>query len=84
MQWPVARNPSQRNTPQLPRQFRTAASDGRSNSAAALLNLIANAIDSIAVEDGPRVLSVSSEVRGGDDVVVSVADTGAGMPAHVG
>jgi signal transduction histidine kinase len=44
-----------------------------------LLNLIANAIDSMAVEDGPRVLSVSSEVHGGDDVVVSVADTGAGI-----
>jgi signal transduction histidine kinase len=44
-----------------------------------LLNLIANAIDSMAAEDGPRVLSVSSEVHGGDDVVVSVADTGAGI-----
>jgi signal transduction histidine kinase len=44
-----------------------------------LLNLIANAIDSMAVEDGPRILSVSSEVRAGDDVVVSVADTGAGI-----
>jgi signal transduction histidine kinase len=32
-----------------------------------LLNLIANAIDSMAVEDGPRVLSVSSEVHGGDE-----------------
>jgi signal transduction histidine kinase len=44
-----------------------------------LLNLIANAIDSMAVEDGPRVLYVSSEVRDDDDVVVSVADTGAGI-----
>jgi signal transduction histidine kinase len=44
-----------------------------------LLNLIANAIDAMAVEDGPRVLSVSSEVLDGDDVVVSVADTGAGI-----
>ena len=44
-----------------------------------LLNLIANAIDSMAVEDGPRVLSVSSEVRDGEDIVVSVADTGAGI-----
>jgi signal transduction histidine kinase len=47
-----------------------------------LLNLIANAIDSMAVEDGPRVLSVSSEVHGDDDVVVSVADTGAGIGAQ--
>jgi signal transduction histidine kinase len=44
-----------------------------------LMNLFANAIDSMAVEDGLRVLSVSSEVRDGDDVVVSVADTGAGI-----
>ena len=47
-----------------------------------LLNLIANAIDSMAVEDGPRVLSVSSEVHGGDDVVVSIADTGAGIKSQ--
>jgi signal transduction histidine kinase len=44
-----------------------------------LVNLIANAIDAMAIEDGPRILSVSSEVRDGDDVVVSVADTGAGI-----
>ena len=44
-----------------------------------LLNLISNAIDAMAVEAGPRVLSVSSEVRDGDDVVVSVADTGPGI-----
>jgi C4-dicarboxylate-specific signal transduction histidine kinase len=43
------------------------------------LNLIANGIDSMAVEYGPRVLSVSSEVHGGDDVVVSSADAGAGI-----
>jgi signal transduction histidine kinase len=47
-----------------------------------LLNLIGNAIDSMAVEEGPRVLHVSSEVRDGDDVVVSVADTGAGIAPH--
>ncbi len=47
-----------------------------------LLNLIANAIDSMAVEDGPRVLCVDSEVRDGDDVVVSVADTGAGIASQ--
>jgi signal transduction histidine kinase len=48
-----------------------------------LLNLIANAIDSMAIEDGPRILSVSSEVHGGGgDVVVSVADTGAGIKSQ--
>jgi C4-dicarboxylate-specific signal transduction histidine kinase len=40
---------------------------------------LANAVDSMPVEDGPRVLCVSSEVRDGDEVVVSVADTGTGI-----
>jgi signal transduction histidine kinase len=44
-----------------------------------LLNLIANAIDSMAGEDGPRVLSVKSEVHDAGGVMVSVADTGAGI-----
>jgi signal transduction histidine kinase len=44
-----------------------------------LLNLITNAIDSMAGEDGPRVLSVKSEVHDGVGVMVSVADTGAGI-----
>jgi signal transduction histidine kinase len=44
-----------------------------------LVNLIANAIDAMALEDGPRVLGVSAELRDGDDVLISVADTGAGI-----
>lgn len=44
-----------------------------------LLNLITNAIDAMMAEAGPRILRVSAEVRDGDDVVVSVADTGAGV-----
>jgi signal transduction histidine kinase len=47
-----------------------------------LVNLVANAIDAMAVEDGPRVLSVSSEVRDGEQVVISVADTGAGIASQ--
>jgi signal transduction histidine kinase len=47
-----------------------------------LLNLIANAIDSMAGEDGPRVLSVKSEVQDTGGVMVSVADTGAGIGAQ--
>src|ERR1700716_415757 len=43
-----------------------------------LLNLITNAIDSMAAKDGARVLCVSSEVHGGG-VIVSVADTGTGI-----
>jgi signal transduction histidine kinase len=44
-----------------------------------LLNLITNAIDSMAAKDGPRVLCVRSEVHGGASVIVSVADTGTGI-----
>jgi signal transduction histidine kinase len=44
-----------------------------------LLNLITNAIDSMAAKDGVRVLSVRSEVHDGGDVIVSVADTGTGI-----
>jgi signal transduction histidine kinase len=44
-----------------------------------LLNLITNAIDSMAAKDGSRVLCVRSEVRDGGGVIVSVADTGTGI-----
>src|SRR6202521_240993 len=44
-----------------------------------LLNLITNAIDSMATKDGARVLCVRSEVHGGGGVKVSVADTGTGI-----
>jgi signal transduction histidine kinase len=44
-----------------------------------LLNLITNAIDSMAAKDGARVLCVRSEVHDGEGVIVSVADTGTGI-----
>ena len=44
-----------------------------------LLNLITNAIDAMAAKDEPRVLCVRSEPFEGDAVMVSVADTGAGI-----
>jgi signal transduction histidine kinase len=44
-----------------------------------LLNLITNAIDSMAASDGPRVLVVGAEARGTDRVMVSVSDTGMGI-----
>jgi signal transduction histidine kinase len=44
-----------------------------------LLNLIANAIDSMAAKNEPRVLCVKSEVHDGGGVIVSVADTGTGI-----
>lgn len=46
-----------------------------------LLNLIANAIHAMATEDEPRLLSVRSEVYEGTSVMISVADTGAGVRA---
>jgi signal transduction histidine kinase len=44
-----------------------------------LLNLITNAIDSMAAKDGVRVLGVRSEVDDDGGVIVSVADTGNGI-----
>jgi signal transduction histidine kinase len=44
-----------------------------------LLNLITNAIDSMAGKDGMRVLRVKTEVGDGPSVIVSVADTGTGI-----
>jgi signal transduction histidine kinase len=44
-----------------------------------LLNLITNAIDSMAAIDEPRVLCIRSEVHDGGGVMVSVADTGKGI-----
>jgi signal transduction histidine kinase len=44
-----------------------------------LLNLITNAIDSMAAKDGARVLCVRSEVHDDGGVIVSVADTGTGI-----
>jgi signal transduction histidine kinase len=44
-----------------------------------LLNLITNAIDSMATKDGARILRVKSEAHDGGGVMVSVADTGTGI-----
>ena len=43
------------------------------------MNLITNAIDSMATEDGERVLSSRSEVDDSGSVMVSVKDTGKGL-----
>ena len=49
-----------------------------------LLNLITNAIDAMAQQNGPRVLRVRSTLREPDGVMVSVEDTGPGIePAHL-
>jgi signal transduction histidine kinase len=47
-----------------------------------LVNLITNAIESMAAASGSRVLSVRSEMDGGGEVMVSVADTGAGIESQ--
>jgi C4-dicarboxylate-specific signal transduction histidine kinase len=44
-----------------------------------LLNLITNAIDSMAAKDGARILTVRSEVQAGGGVTVSVTDSGTGI-----
>jgi signal transduction histidine kinase len=44
-----------------------------------LMNLMGNAIDSMAARDEPRVLSIKSDIETGGDVKVSVADTGTGI-----
>jgi signal transduction histidine kinase len=49
-----------------------------------LVNLITNAIDSMAGEDGPRALSIKSEIQSGGGIMVSVADTGPGIAEDVG
>jgi signal transduction histidine kinase len=47
-----------------------------------LLNLMMNAVDAMASKDEPRVLSIKSEAYDGDRVIVSVADTGAGITSE--
>lgn len=47
-----------------------------------LLNLITNAIHAMAAEDEPRVLCVRSETHEGNCVIVSIADTGAGIDSQ--
>jgi signal transduction histidine kinase len=44
-----------------------------------VLNLVANAIDSMAAKDGLRVLCVKSGIHGPGRVLVSVADSGTGV-----
>jgi signal transduction histidine kinase len=47
-----------------------------------LVNLITNAIDSMAASDDPRVLRVKSEAYERDGVMISVADSGPGISPH--
>ena len=45
-----------------------------------LLNLILNAIEATRVVDGPRRITVAARLEEGDHLLVSVSDTGAGLP----
>ena len=47
-----------------------------------LVNLITNAIDSMAKVEGSRVLAVQSAIANDGDVRISVADTGAGVASQ--
>jgi signal transduction histidine kinase len=47
-----------------------------------LLNLIMNAIDAMAATGEPRILTVRSQAYEADRVLISVADTGAGISAE--
>jgi signal transduction histidine kinase len=51
----------------------------RSQLQQVLINLITNAIDSMAAKEDPRMLSVKSELYERDGVMISVADSGAGI-----
>jgi signal transduction histidine kinase len=44
-----------------------------------LLNLIMNAVEAMAAKDGPRILKVKCEPYESDRVMLSIADTGAGI-----
>lgn len=44
-----------------------------------LLNLVMNAIDAMAAQNEPRILSLRSESHQGDRVMISVEDTGKGI-----
>jgi signal transduction histidine kinase len=47
-----------------------------------LLNLISNAIDSMATETASRTLSIRSELQAGGVVMISVADSGKGIASQ--
>ena len=51
----------------------------RSQLQQVLINLITNAIDSMAAKEDPRMLCVKSEAYERDGVMISVADSGAGI-----
>jgi signal transduction histidine kinase len=47
-----------------------------------ILNLVRNAIDAMANENGPRILSIRSEVNNDGEVVISILDTGSGIASY--
>jgi predicted ATPase/signal transduction histidine kinase len=47
-----------------------------------LMNLIMNAIDAMKAVEGARDLAITSERGDGDQLLVSVSDTGVGLPPH--
>jgi len=47
-----------------------------------LVNLIVNSIDAVKLEEGTREIKIRSETTGDGHVMVSVSDTGAGLPSE--
>ena len=47
-----------------------------------LMNLVINAIEAMRNVDGPRELAVESQRAEDDQLMVSISDTGVGLPAH--
>ena len=45
------------------------------------MNLIVNGIDAMKAVDGPRDLTITSQRDDGEQVLVSVSDTGVGLPS---
>ncbi len=48
-----------------------------------LLNLATNGMEAMMEKDGQRELTISSQNQNGNEVLVSVADTGCGVPADI-
>jgi signal transduction histidine kinase len=49
-----------------------------------LMNLMMNGIDAMKSVDGARELALATDLRGSDQLLVSVTDTGMGLPAEMG
>jgi C4-dicarboxylate-specific signal transduction histidine kinase len=49
-----------------------------------LMNLILNGLDAMKAVEAPRELAITSQRGGGEELLVSVSDTGVGLPPEQG